>query len=254
MGIIQNIQYTQVFTPRFNLSDATLVGLEVKIKQRQRILTANDAFKLIQSGNERNLLAQINSYLSQWCNKAEKTLYLSWELCSKTNSSELKCFLDELSLGLPLSQLEIVLDAHDLTANEALDKAQQLFDVLPDKGIRRGLFHSRLLEFDVDKICATIEMLKLKKGAIREMKEDLAAASHGYYFIERLNTENIDTVADGLHSREEATSAILMGIKQGQGFFLSRNQTQQKNRKTLVKKSCDIYERRFDCFQNLLWV
>jgi EAL domain-containing protein (putative c-di-GMP-specific phosphodiesterase class I) len=80
------------------------------------------------------------------------------------------------------------------------------------------------------------------------MKEDLAAASHGYCFIERLNTENIDTVADDLHYKEDATSAILMGIKQGQGFFLSRNQTQQKNRKTLVKKSGDIYERHFDCF------
>ena len=41
----------------------------------------------------------------------------------------------------PLSQLEIVLDAHDLTANEALDKAQQLFDGLQDLSIRRELFH-----------------------------------------------------------------------------------------------------------------
>jgi hypothetical protein len=44
-------------------------------------------------------------------------------------------------LVLPLSQLEIVLDAHDLTANEALDKAQQLFDGLQDLSIRRELFH-----------------------------------------------------------------------------------------------------------------
>lgn len=255
METIRNIQYAPVFTPRFHLSDAVLVGMEINIKRGQRILSANDAFKLIQSGNERNLLAKINSHLSQWCKKAGKPLYLSLELCSKTNSSELKCFLNELSLVLPLSQLEIVLDAHDLTANEALDKAQQLFDGLQDLGIRRGLFHSRPLEFDVDRICENIDMFKLKKGVLREMKDDLFAASHGYYFIERLNIENIDTVADDLYSKEDATSAILMGIKQGQGFFLSRNQTQKKSLKTLVKKSGgDFYERRFDCFQNLIWI
>ncbi len=230
------------------------MGIEVQIKTRQKILSAFDAFKLIQSGNSRDLLKQIALHLSKWSEKAGHSLYLSWELGSQTNPVDLKLFLDELSVTLPLPQLEIVLDADDLPANEGLSKCRKLFTDLTGKGIRRGLLHSRPLELNTDELCSCIDMLKLKRGVIFEMKDDIAVASRGYSFIESLNTNNIDIVADELYSKADVTSAIMMGIQYGQGYFLSRNQAPQKTVKTLKKRpNTDFYERRFDCFENLVW-
>ena len=86
------------------------------------------------------------------------------------------------------------------------------------------------------------------------MKENISLASQGYAFIDSLNTKKIDIVADELYSKADVTSAILMGIRYGQGYFLSRNQAPQKTVKTLKKSpNNDFYERRFDCFENLIW-
>jgi len=245
--------YRPVFTPRFRLNDGKLVGIEVQIKNRQKILSSIDAFKLIQSGNSRDLLKQIALHLSKWSEKAGNPLYLSWELGSQTNPADMKLFLDELSLALPLPQLEIVLNADDLSANEALGKCRQLFNGLPGKGFRRGLLHSHPLEFVVNELCTSIDMFKLKRGVIFEMKENIALASQGYAFIDGLNTKKIDIVADELYSKADVTSAVLMGIRHGHGYFLSRNQAPQKTVKTLKKKpNNDFYERRFNYFENLI--
>jgi EAL domain-containing protein (putative c-di-GMP-specific phosphodiesterase class I) len=255
MNSMQKNPYTPIFTPRFHLSDSTPIGIEVKIKQRQRILSSFDAFRLIQSGNNANLLEQIKLHLPQWCEKADKPLYLSWELCSKTNPADLKLFFDELALYLDFSQMEIVFDAHYLSANEAFDNAQRIFESLPDRRIRRGISHSRPFEFNPDELSGCIDLLKLKKGVIREIMEDMSNAYQCHSFIENLNTKNIEIVADDLYSKSDVTCAILMGIKYGQGYFLSRNQAPQKTTKTLKKKlSSDFYERRFDCFQDTAWI
>lgn len=255
MNTMQKTPYTPIFTPRFHLSDSTLVGIEVKIKQGQRILSSFDAFRLIQSGNGADLLEQIKLHLPQWCEKADMPLHLSWELCGKVNPVDLKLFFDEIALFLPLSQMEIVFDAHDLSTKEALDKAQQIFESLPDRRIRRGIFHSRPFEFNPDEISGSIDLLKLKKGVIREIKEDMSAAYQCHAFIENLNTKNIEIVADDLYSKSDVTCAILMGIRYGQGYFLSRNQMPQKVTKTLKKRpGSDDYERRFDCFQDVAWI
>ena len=94
------------------------------------------------------------------------TLYLSWELSSETKPVDLKLFLDELSLALPLDQMEIVLDADDLPVNEVMGKCRQLFMDLPDKGIRRGLLHSHPLDSPAEEICMCIDVFKLKRGVI----------------------------------------------------------------------------------------
>jgi hypothetical protein len=250
---MQKNQYTPLFTPRFHLSDTALVGIEVQIKQSQRILTDYEAFRLIQSGNSGNLLEQISASLSQWSKKAEKPLYLSWGLCSKANPTEMQFFLEELSLQLPLSQLEIVLDGRDLTTSEAFAKSRQILDALQDRRIRKGLFHSRPFEFNVNEIRECIDLFKLKKSVIRDMKEDLSIASQGHSVIERLNAENIEIVADDLYSKSDVTCAILMGIGYGQGYFLSRNQIPEKVVKKLEKKpGSNFYERRFDYFQDFM--
>jgi EAL domain-containing protein (putative c-di-GMP-specific phosphodiesterase class I) len=247
-------KYTPVYTPRFQLSDGSLVGIEIQIKSGQKIISSLDAFKLILSGNGGDLLKQIALHLSKWSEKAEKTLYLSWELSSETTPCDLKLFLDELSLALPLQQLEIVLDADNLKGSDALSKCRQLFAHFTDNGIRRGLLHSRPLELNPDELCACIDMLKLKRGVIFEMKENIALASQGYALIESLNANNIAIVADELYSKADVTSAVLMGIRYGQGYFLSRNQAPQKIVKTLKKTpNHDFYERHFDCFENLVW-
>jgi hypothetical protein len=255
MNTMQKTLYTPIFTPRFHLSDSTLVGIEVKIKQGQRILSSFDAFRLIQSGNGADLLEQIKLHLPQWCEKADMPLHLSWELCGKVNPVDLKLFFDELALYLPFSQLEIVFDAHYLSTKDALDNAQRIFESLPDRRIRRGIFHSRPFEFNPDEISGCIDLLKLKKGVIREIKEDMSAAYQCHAFIENLNTKNIEIVADDLYSKSDVTCAILMGIRYGQGYFLSRNQMPQKVTKTLKKRpGSDDYERRFDCFQDVAWI
>ena len=254
MRSIQKNQYRPVFTPRFHLSDGQMVGIEVQIKSGQKVLPALETFRLILSGKNRDLLNEINAHLSKWCEKAEKNLYLSWELSSETNPVDLNLFLDELSLALPLQQLEIVLDADDLKGSETLNKVIRLFGFLPDKHIRRGLFHSHPLEFTADEICGHIDLFKLKRGVIMEMKDDIIIASKGYSFIESLNIEKIDIVADELYSKADVTSAIMMGIQYGQGYFLSRNQAPQKIVKPLKKRpNNDFYERRFDCFESLGW-
>jgi hypothetical protein len=252
----QDNQYAAIFTPRFHLSDTSLVGMEVRIKYGQRILPASETFNLILSGNNKDLLGQISAHFSHWSSKTENPLYLSWELCSKIKPEELRLFLDELSAIFPLKQLEIVLDTHDLTASESIKKARELFTELSGKSIRRGLFHSRLLDFDTGDICANVDLFKLKNGVIQEMKDDVATAAKCHYFIERLTAENISIVVDDLYYREDVTGSILMGIQYGQGYFLSRNKTEKRSIKprTLRRKTnSDFYERRFDCFSNLMW-
>lgn len=107
---------------------------------------------------------------------------------------------------------------------------------------------------EVDEICAGIDLFKLKKGVLREMKEDLSTAAQGHCFIERLNTENIGIVADDLYSKADVACAIMMGIKYGQGYFLSRNQPPQKIGKALEKKPRgDFYERGPGLLPSLCW-
>ena len=255
MNIMQKNQYTPLFTPRFHLSDATMIGIEVQIKQAQRILSAHETFRLIQSGNSGHLLEQINVHLAQWCKKAKKPMYLSWQLGGQTNPADWRRFWQELGLYLPLGQLEIVLDAQDLTTNAAFEMSWMLFKSLPDTRIRRGLFHPRPFEFNLDDIRGGIDLLKLKKGAIRAIKEGMSSASQCHSFIERLNGENIAIVADDLYSKSDVTYAMLMGIRYGQGYFLSRNQTPQKSIKTLKNKpGSDLYLRRFDCLNDTAWI
>lgn len=252
----QNNQYSPIFTPRFHLANTSLVGMEVRIKQGQRILPAYDALKLIHSANNKELLGQIKSYFSQWCSKTDSPLYLSWELCSKTKPDELNLFLNVVSSFLPLNRLEIVLDTHDLTANESTKKALELFHGFPERSIRSGLFHSRPLEFDIDAICPNIDLFKLKNGVIKEMKDDLVIASKSFNFIERLNGLNVSIVADDLYSEADVSTSILMGIQYGQGIFLSRNHPRKMvvKPKTLKKiQGSDIYERNLDGFLNLMW-
>lgn len=251
----QGHPYAAIFTPRFHLSDTSLVGMEVKIKQGQRILPAYDTFKLIKSGSGKELLGSISAHFSHWSSKTDSQLYLSWGLCSKANPKELSLFFDELSAIFPLTQLEIILDAHDLSANESIKKSKALFADLPSESIRRGLFHSRPLDFDMNDICDSIGLFKLRNGVIQEMKEDVATAARSHRFIEMLVAKDISIVADDLYSRSDVTGSILMGIQYGQGFFLSRNQNinNKAKPKTLRRKpGADFYERHFDCFQGLV--
>jgi EAL domain-containing protein (putative c-di-GMP-specific phosphodiesterase class I) len=229
MKITESNKYTPVFTPRFHLADASLVGFEVKIKQGQKMLPAHEAFMLVQSGHGLGLLKKINSYLLNWCEKTGGPLYLSWELSSKTVPGDMPLFLHELSLALPPQQLEMVLDASGLTAEDALDKCQQLFVQLPDRGIRRGVFHSRPRSFDIDVFCRHIDIFKINKGMITEIKDTVLTARESYCFIDRLNKEKIAIVAVDLYCKEDVASMILMGIGYGQGYFLSRNSVPQEH-------------------------
>ena len=180
---------------------------------------------------------------------------LSWGVGGTANRAELALFLDELSRALPLPQVEIVVEVDNLLASGAMDNCLGLFDGLSGKGVRRGLLHANQFGFVLDELrpsvadelCASIDMLKLRRVAIVEMKDDIGLASLGHSFIESLNAQAVDIVADELYNRSDVALAILLGIRYGQGFFLSRNETQQKIGKAMRKQpGADFFERRFE--------
>jgi EAL domain-containing protein (putative c-di-GMP-specific phosphodiesterase class I) len=249
-------RYVPLFTPRFHLADATMVGMEVHVKRGQKLLKAQDTFKLIQSGNGQPLLADIHSHVSHWLNKSERPIYLSLGLDHQTKADDLAQFLDELISSLPAVPLEIVIDARDLEGCQALEQSRPLFEILRERQIKAGLFHSRLFEFDSKGICEYIDVFKIKKGAIMEMREDLSIASQAHGVIEKLNAEHIQIIADDLYSKSDVTCAILMGIKYGQGYFLSRNQAKlKKTVKTPTKKPGNsFYQCRMDSFRDIIWI
>lgn len=249
-------RYVPLFTPRFHLADASMVGMEVHVKRGQKLLKAQEFFKLVQSGNVKPLLADIHSHVSHWLNKSGRPIYLSVGIDRQTKADDLAQFLDELTSSLPSVPLEIVIDARDLEGCQALEQSRPLFERLRDRQIRAGLFHSRLFEFDSNGICEYIDVFKIKKGAIMEMREDLSIASQAYGVIEKLNAEHIQIIADDLYSKSDVTCAILMGIKYGQGYFLSRNQAKLKKVvKTPTKKPGNpFYQCRMDCFHDIAWI
>lgn len=250
----QKSQYTPVFTPRFYLPNSTVVGMEVNVKYGQRILTATEALRLVQSGNATSVLNQIKRQQNKWQAMVESEIYISWKLCGRTNQSDFMQFLDEIGKVLPFSQLELLIDCHDLKEDTALIQAMKLFDSLPNERIRKGLFHSRPLELCLDGLFGRIDVLKLRQGVIREAQEGLAIATQCHEVIERLVKNNIEIVVDDLYAKLDVTCAILIGAKYGQGFYLSRNQIPQKSVKTLKKKpDSDFYERRIDFFRDFAW-
>ena len=248
-------KYTPVYTPRFRLADGSLVGIEVRVKCGHKCVSDFDAFKLVQAGDGGSLLEQIAGHLSKWSESAGHGLYVSWGVGGTANRAELALFLDELSRALPLPQVEIVVEVDNLLASGAMDNCLGLFDGLSGKGVRRGLLHANQFGFVLDELrpsvadelCASIDMLKLRRVAIVEMKDDIGLASLGHSFIESLNAQAVDIVADELYNRSDVALAILLGIRYGQGFFLSRNETQQKIGKAMRKQpGADFFERRFE--------
>lgn len=249
-------RYVPLFTPRFHLADATMVGMEVHVKRGQKLLKAQDTFKLIQSGNGKPLLADIHAHVSKWLHKSGRPIYVSLGLDRQTRATDLELFLDELTSSLPSVSLEIVIDARDLEGCRALEQSRPLFERLRERQIRAGLFHSRLFEFDSKGVCEYIDVFKIKKGAIMEMREDLSIASQAHGVIEKLNAAHIQIIADDLYSKSDVTCAILMGIKYGQGYFLSKNQVRLKKVvKTPTKKPGNHFSQcRMDYFHDIVWI
>jgi len=122
-------------------------------------------------------------------------------------------------------------------------------------GIKRGLSNARPLDFNLSDLYEFVDVLKIKKGVIREMQEDTCSASQCHEVIEKLNAKNIKIVADDLYSKSDVTCAILMGIKYGQGYFLSRNHSMPKPvRKQKKNQVNPYYDRKIDFFHDLAWV
>lgn len=254
---IQKTQLSPFFTPRFNLQDSRVAGIEISIKQGQRFLETDEVFHLIQTGNASGLLEPINQQLLKWQSVVESTLYFSLTVCGKTiRPHTLKEFLRELGLILPLSKLEIIFDCNDQSKERALHNLRELVESLPDKSIRTGLYYSRPLDLNLNEIDGLVDLLKLNQGVIMEIKENLLAANQFYKLIEHLGNRQIEIVVDGLYSKSDVTCTILMGIKYGQGYFLSRNFLSRNPKdgviNTLKKKpGSEFYER---SIQNFAWI
>lgn len=251
---IQKSTYAPIFTPIFYLPNSTVAGIEVALKEGQTILSPTKTLQLIQSGNAQGLLEEIKQQLAKWQLVVGAHLYLTWKVCGKTTQSDLRLFIDQIGLVLPLNQLEIVFDCNEIGNDPTVAHIKGLIKSLPDYSIRKGLFHSRPLELVPNELDGLIDVLKLRKGLIMEIKEDLAKTTQCHELIENLVKRKVEIVIDDLFSKSDVTWAILMGAKYGQGYYLSRNLGPQKVIKTLKKKNGnDFYERKIDFLKDLVW-
>jgi len=255
MKALQNYLYTPVFTPVFHLADAKIVGLNVQIKMGQKFLNDLETFNLIESNNEKELLPQISEYLKNWSEISGEKLYLSWSTHIGTEKKKFVIFIEKLAQYLPLHQVEIMLSMQGVNFNDVTLHHAGLLEWLQNVGIKTGLSDIRPLDLDLMGLYEFVYVLKIKKGVIREMQEDTYSASQCHAAIEKLNAKNIKIVADDLYSKSDVTCAILMGIKYGQGYYLSRNYPLPKPVKNLKKNQGNpYYDRKIDPFLDLAWV
>lgn len=254
MKALQNSLFTPVFTPVFHLVESRIVGLDVQVKIRQKFLSDLEMFNVLESGLEKNLLIQIGDYLQHWSEMAGEKLYLSWSVNHQMDKKRLGIFLEKLARYVPLNQVEIMLNMQGINAEDIAVHHTGLLEWFQNLGIKRGLSHARPLDFNLNELSEYVDVLKIKKGVIREMQEDTYLASQCHDVIENLNAKNIKIVADDLYSKSDVTCAILMGIKYGQGYYLSRNHSQPKPVRTLKKnKDNPFYDRKIDLFPDLAW-
>jgi EAL domain-containing protein (putative c-di-GMP-specific phosphodiesterase class I) len=255
MKALQNPLYTPVFTPVFHLVETNIVGLDVQVKIGQKFLSDLEIFNVLESSNEKNLLPQISEYLQHWSEMSGEKLYLSWSVNSHMDKKRLGIFLEKLAQYVPLNLVEIMLNMHGINAEGVMAEHTGLLEWFQKLGIKRGLSNARPLDFNLIALYESVDVLKIKKGVIREMQEDTYSASVCHAVIEKINSKNIKIVADDLYSKSDVTCAILMGIKYGQGYYLSRNHPLPKPVRTLKKnKGNPYYDRRIDLFPDLAWV
>ena len=243
--------YSPLFTPRFYLPTSDIVGVEINIETGGSVLSSDEGFRLVQSGSHHELFGKIKNNLEKWQEKSGRNLTFSMEIPGHADPLHLELFLEGIEPYIPLSRIELMFDAYDLPAYQATENIVRLFASLPDKAIRTGLFTPRPLDFDASILSEWCTVVKLTKGVIREIKENPAGAYAFHKFIESLIPRKVEIVKDGLYSKEDVTNAILMGIKYGQGYFLSRNNSRPLEAVKTLRKNpgSQIYERRFDFFQ-----
>lgn len=255
MKALQTPLYTPVFTPVFQLAEAKIVGLDVQIKIGQKFLSDLEIFSVLESSNEKNLFPQISEYLQHWSEMSGEKLYLSWSVNSHMGKKRLGIFLEKLAQYVPLNQVEMMLNMQGINAEDVVSHQTGLLEWFQNLGIKRGLSNARPLDLNLSDLYESVDVLKIKKGVIKEMQEDTYLASQCHAVIEKLNAKNIKIVADDLYSKSDVTCAILMGIKYGQGYYLSRNHPLPKPVRTLKKnKGNPYYDRRIDLFPDLAWV
>lgn len=255
MKALQNPLYTPVFTPVFHLAEAKIVGLDVQVKIGQKFLSDLEVFNVLESSNEKNLLPQISEYLQHWSEMSGERLYLSWSVNIHMDKKRLGIFLEKLAHHVPLNQVEMMLNMQVINAEGVMPHQAELLEWFQNLGIKRGLSNARPLDFNLSDLYEFVDVLKIKKGVIREMQEDTYSASQCHLVIEKLNVKNIKIVADDLYSKSDVTGAILMGIKYGQGYFLSRNHPLPKPVRKLKKIQGNPYcDRKIDFFPDLAWV
>lgn len=213
--------YKPVFEPRFCLRNNNVVGFDLRIKKGKKVLTNDEALHLVISGCCTDLINTVASHLAIWRERIGTDTYISWEISSQTDPKDISVLLQVLSTALPLQNIEIMFDARDMTAEKGLNKCENLFFGLKEHGIRRGIYHSRPRSFDIDKFCRIIDVYKISKGTILEIKDTLLVAKESYDFLEKLKQEKIDIVAIDLFCKDDVTSIILMGVPFGQGYYMS---------------------------------
>ncbi len=255
MKALQQPLYTPVFTPIFHLAEPKIVGLDVQVKTGQKFLSDLEIFSVLESSEKKNLLPQISEYLQHWSKMSGEKLYLSWPVSCYVDKKRVGIFLEKLAKFVPLNQVEMMLNMQGINAEEVIDQHTALLEWFQKLGIKRGLSHARPLDFKLNELCEFVDVLKIKKGVIKEMQDDTYLASQCHAVIEKLNTKNIKIVADDLYSKSDVTCAILIGIKYGQGFYLSRSHSIPKPVRTLKKNQGNpYYDRKIDLFPDLAWV
>lgn len=245
--------YTPIFTPRLRLSDSTVVGIEVGVRQNQsqRLLTSKELLQLILSGKAHDLLNSISRHIEKW-RIEESHFYFTWEVMGNTTIKELDELLVFICRIFPPNRLEIVLNFDNMPMVESMIHLKSLATHLRNNNLRVCLYHHRLLELIPSELDGLIDSVKFKKGFIIEIRDDLLRSIQLRHLIEDFSKRKIEIIADDLYSKADVTCAILMGIAYGKGYYLSRNNSMRNPAKALKKKSGnDFYEKNMSFFQQL---
>jgi len=247
-------QNIPAFTPRFYLPNSTVVGMELHVRQGNKFLSSDESLNMVIAGNNNDLIGRVKDGFIRLQELNNGPMYFSWEVSNRTSGIELIKFMEVMSSVLSLSQLEIVFDCQYSPVNMALNIDRDVIDTLSTNLVRKGLSNVHPIDSIRNQIYEWIDFFKFKKGLIIDIQESISAAHNFRSFIEEMSNNEIEIIVEDLYSKSDVSNAILMGIKYGQGYFLSRNQASEDKQKVTKKMKRDLYERRIDFFQDIAWV
>lgn len=224
--------HLSTFTPRFNLATGDLVGFEVHVTE-SKVQELQNALRQNGGGG---IWSPMAGYLKRWEDKLGKPLYLSVEIVLMSDCAMFSLYVDKALEHLQPLQLEIILGYRPGNGLTPIVQIPRILGLLGAVGVRKGLAAGWLFDAPSIACLEQMDIVKLNKGMIVDIKSDIARSSQLQVLIGKLAAKDIGFMADGLYSKDDVTSAILMGIKYGQGYFFNNISRFSPNQRGLSRK------------------